>query len=354
MWRVFVTAILFAGAMAMAHYHPWVAGAPTPLGVTATQLLMYLSLPLLLAAIEHGLPAAGTRKSWHSWMLHLQLIISNQILAIPIASLAFYYGTTLVKASGIGLGLIHLRLEIASIGALISAFLLSTLISDFFFYWMHRAFHRSEILWQHHKFHHIDPAFDTLTGSRNNWIETLFSAFAISLPVAILFRIDENNLLEAGLFMSAIHFLFRAAIGINHSNIRMQFGWASVLWTSSQTHRIHHSRLPEHFDKNFAASTPIWDILFGTYYHPRPDEFPPTGVEGEKEIGALWEAHIFAFREWWRMAQKARRKRCDVAALSNGEQPLNNWMFEDSVRPSIDPGRPNPIPQPALVELTGQ
>jgi hypothetical protein len=36
--------------------------------------------------------------------------------------------------------------------------------------------------------------------------------------------------------------------------------------------------------KNFVAFFPIWDILFGTYYHPARDEFPPTGVEGEKEI----------------------------------------------------------------------
>ncbi|PCK78907.1 sterol desaturase family protein, partial [Rhizobium sophoriradicis] len=29
---------------------------------------------------------------------------------------------------------------------------------------------------------------------------------------------------------------------------------------------IHHSRVREHHDKNFANYFPIWDHLFGTYY----------------------------------------------------------------------------------------
>jgi sterol desaturase/sphingolipid hydroxylase (fatty acid hydroxylase superfamily) len=36
------------------------------------------------------------------------------------------------------------------------------------------------------------------------------------------------------------------------------------LLTSPQYHRIHHSLKPAHFDKNFAAWFPLWDILFRT------------------------------------------------------------------------------------------
>jgi sterol desaturase/sphingolipid hydroxylase (fatty acid hydroxylase superfamily) len=78
----------------------------------------------------------------------------------------------------------------------------------------------------------------------------------------------------------------------------LQFGKASVLFISPQT---YHSYLPQHLDKNFVAVFPIWDILFGTYYHPARDEFPSTGVEDEKEIQSVWEVQIFALREWWKM-----------------------------------------------------
>lgn len=70
------------------------------------------------------------------------------------------------------------------------------------------------------------------------------------------------------------------------------------------------SRLPQYRDRNFAAFFPLWDVLFGTYFAPARDEFPPTGVDGEKEFRSLGEATILPFREWSRMyrAWRLRRK----------------------------------------------
>ena len=51
--------------------------------------------------------------------------------------------------------------------------------------------------------------------------------------------------------------------------LRIQLGRWSWVAGAPQVHRIHHSRLPQHADKNFAAYFPIWDVLFGTYWHPR-------------------------------------------------------------------------------------
>ena len=41
-------------------------------------------------------------------------------------------------------------------------------------------------------------------------------------------------------------------------------------------------------DKNFAAYFPIWDVLFGTYWHPRKGEFPPTGLHSGERIESIW------------------------------------------------------------------
>jgi sterol desaturase/sphingolipid hydroxylase (fatty acid hydroxylase superfamily) len=35
------------------------------------------------------------------------------------------------------------------------------------------------------------------------------------------------------------------------------------------------ARLPDHYDSNFAALFPVWDVLVGSYH--RPDGYPPTG-----------------------------------------------------------------------------
>jgi len=68
----------------------------------------------------------------------------------------------------------------------------------------------------------------------------------------------------------------------------------------SSSHRIHHSNLPEHMDKNFATMLPLWDILFGTYYHPKKEEWPSTGVAGVK-VTSLRQAIIMPFVTWGKM-----------------------------------------------------
>jgi len=44
-------------------------------------------------------------------------------------------------------------------------------------------------------------------------------------------------------------------------------------------HRIHHSASAEHFDVNFAAILPIFDVMLGTYRPARPGERPVTGLD---------------------------------------------------------------------------
>jgi sterol desaturase/sphingolipid hydroxylase (fatty acid hydroxylase superfamily) len=79
--------------------------------------------------------------------------------------------------------------------------------------------------------------------------------------------------------------------------------------TSPQLHRIHHSRLLEHRDKNFAAYFPVWDLVFGTYFHPKWDEYPATGVHDEKDVERLADALVLPFREWSRMFHNWRNGR---------------------------------------------
>ena len=62
---------------------------------------------------------------------------------------------------------------------------------------------------------------------------------------------------------------------------------ASVLWCGPQVHRIDHSVLPQRHDKEYSDWFLLWDVFFGTHYHPARDEFPPTGVEGDKETKSL-------------------------------------------------------------------
>ena len=68
-------------------------------------------------------------------------------------------------------------------------------------------------------------------------------------------------------------------------NVRWRLGLAPYVLVSPQYHRVHHSAHAEHFNKNFGAFTPLWDILFGSAYFVSADTYPSTGIEGNSGRG---------------------------------------------------------------------
>ena len=68
--------------------------------------------------------------------------------------------------------------------------------------------------------------------------------------------------------------------GIYHSNLRTNYGWLRYVLVTPQSHRIHHSTLPEHHNMNYGVNLSIWDHLFGTQYR-NYDDYPVTGLGDE-------------------------------------------------------------------------
>jgi sterol desaturase/sphingolipid hydroxylase (fatty acid hydroxylase superfamily) len=277
----------------------------------ATILISALLIPVgtvvLLSLIERLLPPAGPRKSLRQWFLHLHIHVFYIFMAGIAAASNAVALSALARHFGFHLGLIDLRFA-AGKGLLVlaAAVWVSMVLGDFFFYWFHRALHKSKILWQHHKLHHMDEQLEAITLNRQNWIEVFIASLLIFAPVALLFKLDKPDPTQLGLLAGTFATVLATFLGIGHMNVRFQVGKANLLYCSPQLHRIHHSRLPQHQDKNFAFALPLWDVLFGTYYPPQRDEFPPTGVDGESEIQSFWEAQIFTQREWWRMFRRWR------------------------------------------------
>jgi sterol desaturase/sphingolipid hydroxylase (fatty acid hydroxylase superfamily) len=285
------------------------SAAKTLAAILLSTLVVPIVPVVLLSAIERLLPPAGPRKSLTQWFLHLQVHIFYIFMAGIAAALNAVALSAVARHYGFHLGFIDLRFASGKgLLVLAAAVWVSMVIGDFFFYWFHRALHQSTILWQHHKLHHMDEQLEAITLNRQNWIEVFIASLLIFAPVALLFKLDKPDPTQLGLLAGTFATVLGTFLGIGHMNVRLQAGPASVLYCSPQLHRIHHSRLPQHQDKNFAFALPLWDVLFGTYYAPSRDEFPPTGVEGENEIQSFWEAQIFTQREWWRMVRRWRAR----------------------------------------------
>jgi sterol desaturase/sphingolipid hydroxylase (fatty acid hydroxylase superfamily) len=296
---------------------PAVFGAQLPVVPAVIAALVPIVLTLLGSLFEWILPPAGPRKSLEKWLLHLQLTIF-WFFAFTIVSFATLTGVTLAAHSvGWELGFIELKLsDGASWFMLILYAWLVAIVGDFFYYWYHRLMHKSHFFWQMHKLHHMDPELDATTWQRSNWPDTFASSILILLPFAIVFKVSSLNEWQLGAAGGTMIGVLKFFLMSGHANVRVQAGRMSMFWCTPQMHRIHHSYLPEHHDRNFAFVFPMWDVIFGTYYQPKRDEFPPTGVPGEIEITSFWEAQIFTLREW---AKLFRQRRLDKANAQAGK-----------------------------------
>ncbi len=150
------------------------------------------------------------------------------------------------------------------------AFLLVRDFSEFLF---HRAQHSVPVLWSMHSLHHSDPEMSALTTQRHFWGDQLLKSASI-WPLSAMIVAPTPEIYSAFALVSLWNF-------VAHARLDVSFGPLSWLLNSPAYHRRHHSLLPEHYNSNFAALFPIFDVIFGSYH--RPDGFPPTGLARKPE-----------------------------------------------------------------------
>ena len=131
---------------------------------------------------------------------------------------------------------------------------------DFCKYWIHVIQHKWKVWWELHKFHHAAEEFNVITTSRDHPTDEAALAVALAVPFALLGGKADQFLLLSVLF--AMH------AGLTHSMLPWKFGWIGRwILVSPIGHRIHHSAIPEQFDKNYGMVFIFWDRIFGTYYN---------------------------------------------------------------------------------------
>ena len=153
------------------------------------------------------------------------------------------------------------------------------LVMDLWSYLEHRAMHKFPVLWAMHSLHHSAEALSIITGARHFWLEDVINT-AVFPVIGIIFKVP----LEVLTIVAAINIIPE---GFSHMNVRMSLGRFGLVINNPQYHRIHHSLEPQHFNKNFCKMLPLFDVIFGTAWRPGKDEFPMTGLAGEKATGFL-------------------------------------------------------------------
>jgi sterol desaturase/sphingolipid hydroxylase (fatty acid hydroxylase superfamily) len=156
-------------------------------------------------------------------------------------------------------------------------------------YWIHRSLHTFDRLWWFHAVHHDTPQMHILKSGRIHFGEELYNALAKPVPLLLLGAPPEV-MVFIGLWI-----VFDG--NLVHSNIDQRFpSWAQYCLPTVQLHNLHHARDRRHQDSNFSGSTPIWDVLFGTFSHPDRCPLGPLGIERSPVPAGFLAQVAFPFR----------------------------------------------------------
>ncbi len=157
-----------------------------------------------------------------------------------------------------------LSFAVAAVSATREVSLLTVIIGiaalDLSAYVAHVLMHKSALAWRFHRVHHSENEVDVTTAFRQHPGETLWRV-AWQLPAVLL--------LSLPLWVVVVYLtLSTLNAQLEHANLRVPERVDRIvrwLFVTPNMHKVHHSRLQQETDSNYANIFSIWDRLFGTY-----------------------------------------------------------------------------------------
>jgi sterol desaturase/sphingolipid hydroxylase (fatty acid hydroxylase superfamily) len=155
----------------------------------------------------------------------------------------------------------------------------SFVVGDIGFYWGHRWSHEVPFLWRFHAIHHSAEHVDYLVNTRAHPIDMVFTRFCGLVPLYILGLATPS---AGGGGRIALYVVLVGTIWgfFIHANVRWRFGPLEWLVATPAFHHWHHTNDgPEYIDKNYAATLPWIDKIFGTLYLPKNKQPERYGID---------------------------------------------------------------------------
>ncbi|MEM9219941.1 MAG: sterol desaturase family protein [Cyanobacteria bacterium P01_F01_bin.150] len=147
---------------------------------------------------------------------------------------------------------------------------LAIVLTDFCAWLAHVLQHRIPFLWRFHAVHHSQHEMNLFTNNRFHFGDAL-----IAYPLQILPLYCLLIPLPHGVYYVFFRHWYPR---LYHANVRANFGILRYILVTPQSHRLHHSSDPSHFDHNFGVIFSVWDRIFGTQYQNH-HIYPDTGVD---------------------------------------------------------------------------
>lgn len=245
-----------------------------------------LSAAVIAAFFMRNLKIFSFHYFWNSSSkLDVQLFITNKFfkffLILPFETFAIY---SLCKSFLQLQSSPHLNLSLSSNLAFITYTLVLFVVDDFLRFMQHYTMHKVPFLWEIHKVHHSAHVLTPMTLYRVHFLEIGISSLrrilGTTFLTCLMFSISSQTI-SGYHIMGALsfNFIFNLLGGnLRHSHIPLSFGFLERIFISPVQHQVHHSKAPEHFDKNFGVALSIWDQLFSTWHKAKPNQKIKVGL----------------------------------------------------------------------------
>ncbi|XYB86961.1 sterol desaturase family protein [Vibrio parahaemolyticus] len=176
----------------------------------------------------------------------------------------------------------------------VSTFLLLMLLQDFFYYWFHRASHRTRWMWAAHVVHHSSERMNFSTAFRQSLMYPLAGMWLFWLPLVII-GFDPKWVVFVVLLNLGLQFFV-------HTQLIRSLGPLEWVFNTPSHHRVHHGINRQYIDKNYAGVLIIWDRMFGTF----EPEIETVRYGISKPVNSFNPIKV-TFAEWKDMFNEVRR-----------------------------------------------
>lgn len=135
-------------------------------------------------------------------------------------------------------------------------FVFAVIVSDFLWYFYHRAGHQINLFWGAHIIHHQSEDYNYTVALNLTPFQVIIRILVWSLMPIIGFSAEV--VLATHLVIGLYQFLL-------HTTLISKLGIIEKFMVTPSHHRVHHGSNVEYLDKNYGGIFIIWDRLFGTF-----------------------------------------------------------------------------------------